>query len=136
MLVMMVLMMLMMLMRVNVTDNTAIHCRNDNDNVTAAIMMECAAANILRRYRAACVINISANKKPPSSSALYLNVTRFLIRLPRSENPRCIGGRRCTAGWSKVFVIGEFGSENCLSTRIGFGCKRRRTIIINIRRVN
>lgn len=50
----------------------------------------------------------------------YLKVTRFLIRLPKSENPLCIGGRLCTV-WSNDFVIGEFGSENCLSTNIGFG---------------
>lgn len=59
----------------------------------------------------------NVNIAPP-----YLSVTRFLILCPRSEKPRCIGGRFCCNGCSSnVFAIGEFGSENCLSTKIGFG---------------
>ena len=50
----------------------------------------------------------------------YLKVTRFLILWAKSEKPRCIGGR-FTVGSSNVLATGEFGSENCLSIKIGFG---------------
>lgn len=50
-----------------------------------------------------------------------LKVTRFLILCPKSEYPRCIDGRFGCIGSSNTFAIGEFGSENCLSIKIGFG---------------
>jgi len=51
----------------------------------------------------------------------YLSVTLFFILCPRSEYPLCIG--RC--GWDSVKLLdmGVFGSEDCLSIRIGFGLK-------------
>lgn len=50
----------------------------------------------------------------------YLRVTLFLIRFPKSENPRCIGF--LAVDFPAIpLVIGELGSENCLSIKIGFG---------------
>lgn len=51
----------------------------------------------------------------------YLSVTLFLILCPRSEYPWCIG--LCGWGSVKLLDVGVLGSENCLSTRIGFGLK-------------
>lgn len=55
-----------------------------------------------------------------------LIVTRFFMRLPKSEYPRCIGGRFwlrfcCWRLPSKLLAIGELGSLDCLSTKIGLG---------------
>ena len=52
---------------------------------------------------------------------IYLSVTRFFILLPKSEYPRWIGGLFCTCCSSNDLVIGEFGSEYCLSTKQGLG---------------
>ena len=62
----------------------------------------------------------------------YLRVTRFLTRLPRSEWPRCIcRGLPCwgpavappRSDSRKLPVVGELGSDSCLSTRIGLRTK-------------
>lgn len=54
-----------------------------------------------------------------------LNVTLFLMRFPRSENPRCIGLRITGAGEIslKFLKVGELGSDDCLSTRMGLGLR-------------
>lgn len=65
----------------------------------------------------------------------YLNVTRFFIRFPKSEKPRCIGGRACV-NWcciccsSNDRVMGELGSDDCLSTKIGLGCEWNQLITV------
>lgn len=70
---------------------------------------------------------IDSLKWRDASKLSYLIVTRFFIRFPKSEKPRLIGGRACwwwscRCSSSNDLVIGEFGSDDCLSTKIGLGC--------------
>lgn len=49
-----------------------------------------------------------------------LKVTRFFTRVPRSEWPRYICRGFCFSDPLKLPEVGELGSDNCLSTNIGF----------------
>lgn len=56
-----------------------------------------------------------------AGGGLYLSVTRFLMRFPRSEKPRCMG--LLAPASRNVFASGELGSDACLSMRMGLGLR-------------